>query len=615
MIVRIAKLCSLALLSVAGLPALASAQAIPPLSVCNTEPKAPACSAVRGDRSEGWKLQSRAEVMAQHGMVTTSQPLAAQAGLRILMEGGNAIDAAVASAAVLSVVEPMSVGIASDLFAIVYVAKENKIYVLNASGMAPTGATVEHFNSLGYKWDLKNWGPGSGMPSYGILPVTVPGTVWGWDAVLTRFGKKTFKDVLQPAIDYAQNGYPVSERIANDWHLPKALPLRNCCTDLDPDSVKTWYIDGKPPVAGQIYRNPDLAKTFKLIQKNAKDAFYKGEVARALVAKSTALGGTMTLADLESYKGEWVELASNTYRGYTLLELPPPSQDWAANEMLNVLEACLPKWAPGQTLASLGPTSPKYWHFLVEAKKLAYADLFAYNADPNFTKVPLDKLLSKDHAQSLCAKVDPAKASPSGPITIADNGLGDTIVLSAADSEGNMVSWVNSNFSGFGSGVTVPGYGFILHNRGALFTLNPKSPNAIAPHKRPFNTLSAGFVMRGQQPMMAFQLMGGDMQAQGHAQVLVDMLDLGSNLQAATDMARFHHSQVANTLALESQLYGLVGKELGAMGHKVNSVNGGAMGGFQAILVTPGPDASKPDVGRYYRAGSDHRKDGQAVGW
>src|SRR6266850_4778297 len=615
MIMRIAKLCSLALLSVAALPTLASAQALPPLSVCNSEPKAPACSAVRGDRSEGWKLQSRAEVMAQHGMVTTSQPLAAQAGLRMLMNGGNAIDAAVASAAVLSITEPGSVGIASDLFAIIYVAKENKIYVLNSSGMAPTGATVEHFNSLGYQWNPKNWGPGSGMPSYGILTVTVPGTVWGWDAVLTRFGKKTFKEVLQPAVDYAENGFPVSERIANDWHMPNALPLRNCCTEQDPDSIKTWYINGKPPVAGQIYRNPDLAKTLKLIQQNGKDGFYKGEVARALIAKSTALGGTMTLADLESYKGEWVEPASSTYRGYTVLELPPPSQDWAANEMLNVLEACVPKWASGETLASLGPANPKYWHFLIEAKKLAYADLFAYNADPNVSKVPLDKLLSKAHAASLCSKVDPAKASPSGPLTIADNGLGDTIVLSAADAEGNMVSWVNSNFSGFGSGVTVPGYGFILHNRGALFNLNPKSPNAIAPHKRPFNTLSAGFVMRGQQPMMAFQLMGGDMQAQGHAQVLVDMLDLGSNLQAATDMARFHHSQVANALAMESELYGLVGKELGAMGHRVSSVNGGAMGGFQAILVTPGPDPAKPDVGRYYRAGSDHRKDGQAVGW
>jgi gamma-glutamyltranspeptidase / glutathione hydrolase len=298
-----------------------------------------------------------------------------------------------------------------------------------------------------------------------------------------------------------------------------------------------------------------------------------------------------------------------------LLEVPPPSQDWAANEMLNVLEACVPKWAPGQTLASLGPRSPKYWHLLVEAKKLAYADLFTYNADPDFSKVPLDRLLSKSYAASLCAKVDPNRASPTGPTVVADKDVGDTIVLSAADSDGNMVSWVNSNYSAFGSGVTVPGYGFILHNRGALFTLNPKSPNAIAPHKRPFNTLSAGFVMRGLQPMLAFQLMGGDMQAQGHGQVLVNMLDLGANVQAATDMARFHHSQIANELGLESQLYGLVGKELAVMGHRVRSVNSSTMGGFQAILVTPGPDPANPASGRYYRAGSDHRKDGQAVGW
>jgi gamma-glutamyltranspeptidase/glutathione hydrolase len=553
--------------------------------------------------------------MAQHGIITTSQPLAAEAGLRVMMQGGNAIDAAVAASAVLNVVEPMNVGIAGDLFAIIYVAKENKIYILNASGMAPSGATVERFNSLGYKWNPNNWGPGSGMPSYGILAVTVPGTVWGWDAVEKRFGKKTFKESLEPAIDYAENGFPISERIGNDWRLPNALPLRNCCTEQDPDSIKTWYINGKRPVAGQIYRNADLAKTFRILQKNGADGFYKGEVARALVAKSTALGGTMTLDDLANYKGEWVEPATSTYHGYTVLEVPPPSQDWAAEEILNILEACVGKWAPGQTVASLGPTNPKYWHLMVEAKKLAYADLFAYNADPNFSKVPLDRLLSKSYAESLCAKVDPSRASPTGPVTVADNGLGDTIVLSAADSEGNMVSWVNSNYSGFGSGVTVPGYGFILHNRGALFTLNPKSPNAIMPHKRPFNTLSAGFVMRGPQPMMAFQLMGGDMQAQGHAQVLVNMFDFGANLQAATDMARFHHSQVANDLQMESQLYNLVGRDLAGMGHKVRPVDGGAMGGYQAILLTPGPDAAKPLVGGFYRAGSDHRKDGQAVGW
>src|SRR6202162_4800966 len=313
MIVRITRFCSLGLLFASLLPALASAQALPPLSVCNTEPKAPACSAVRGDRSEGWKLQSRAEVMAQHGMVATSQPLAAQAGLRMLMQGGNAIDAAVATSAVLSMCEPMSVGVASDLFAIIYVSKERKIYVLNASGTAPTGATIERFNKLGYQWNPANWGPTSGMPIYGILPVTVPGTVWGWEAVQKRFGKLTFKEVLEPAATYAENGFPVSERIASEWRLPNALPLEGCCKQQDPDSIKTWYVNGQPPVAGQIFRNPDLARTFRLLQAHGGDVFYKGEIAKAIVAKSDALGGTMTLADLAGYKGEWVEPATSSH--------------------------------------------------------------------------------------------------------------------------------------------------------------------------------------------------------------------------------------------------------------------------------------------------------------
>ena len=335
------------------------------------------------------------------------------------------------------------------------------------------------------------------------------------------------------------------------------------------------------------------------------------------MAKSAALGGTMTLEDLANYKGEWVEPAASDYRGYSLNELPPPSQAWAANLMLNVLEACVPKWAIGATLAGLGPRSPKYWHFLVEAKKLAYADLLRYNADPDFVKVPIQRLLSKAHAESLCAKVDPERASATGPASTAD-APGDTTVLSAADDEGNMVSWVNSNYAPFGSGITVPGYGFILHNRGALFSLDPQSPNVIAPHKRPFNTLSAGFVMKDGNPLMTITLMGGDMQAQGHAQALVNIFDLGANLQLATDMARFHHAQVPNRLELESELHALVGKDLAGMGHNVISVSGSAVGGFQSILVTPAaPNAetSAQPVHGFYRAGSDHRKDGQAVGW
>ena len=591
------------------------AQSTPPLSACNTQPLAAACSAVRGDRADGWAAQSCAEVMATRGMVTTSQPLAAQAGLQVMMNGGNAIDAAVASAAVLNLVEPMNTGVGGDLFAIIYIAKEKKLYTLNASGMAPTGATLARFNALGYRVDPENWGPGSGMPRYGILTVTVPGTVWGWDELLRRFGRKTFREVLAPAIDYAENGFPISQRIANDWRLPNALPLQKCCTEQDPDSITNWYIDGKRPVAGQIYRNPDLARTFRVLQEGGRNAFYKGEIARAIVKKSDALGGSMTLDDLANYQGEFVEAATSNYRGYDLYELPPPSQSWAANEMLNILEACVPKWAPGLTLASLGPRDPKYWHMVVEAKKLAYRDLYKFNADPNFVKIPLERLLSKSYAASLCDSVNPDKALATGPRSTTDLGDGDTIVLSAGDSEGNMVSWVNSNFAGFGSGLTVPGYGILLHNRGGLFSLDPASPNVIAPRKRPFNTLAAGFVMKDREPVMTITLMGGDMQAQGHAQALVNIIDLGANMQVATDMARFRHDQVPNKLEMETELYRLVGDRLKQMGHDAVPIGGGRVGGYQSLMFVPTPGANAGGLRGYYRAGSDHRKDGQAVGW
>ena len=604
------------LLAAVGLAQIARGQS-PPDAVatqgdpwCRVAPGPAFCHALRGVRAEGWAAQSRSEVMAAHGMVVTSQPLAAQAGLQVLLRGGNAVDAAVATAGVLSIVEPMMVGVASDVFAVIYIARDHKVYVLNASGTAPSGATLEHLNELGYHWDPKNWGPSSGMPTGGILPVTVPGTVWGWQAAQRRFGRLTFKEVLEPAARYAERGFPVSERIASDWKLPNALPLRGCCTQPDPDSLKVWYVDGAPPVPGQMFRNAELAHTFRLLQAQGADAFYKGEIARAIVAKSRALGGTMTLEDLAGYHGEWVEPARTQYHGFEVVELPPPAQAWATDEILNILAACLPKWAPGQTLASLGPTDPRYWHILVEAKKLAYADLFQYNADPAFANVPLARLLSNAHAQSLCTKVDPAHAAATGPPSGADQ-TGDTIVLSTADEDGNMVSWVNSNFSEFGSGVTVPGYGFVLHNRGTLFTLDPKSPNVIAPHKRPFNTLSAGLLLRAGVPVMTVTLMGGDMQAQGHAQLLVDVIDLGANVQAAADMARFRHSQVSNVLSLEAPLYDLLGARLEAMGHTVRSVSGAPLGGVQVIERASGGASAAP----YYLSGSDFRKDGQAVGW
>jgi gamma-glutamyltranspeptidase / glutathione hydrolase len=576
---------------------------------CNARPAPPFCLAVRGVRASGWPAQSRSEVMAANGMVVTSQPLAAQAGLQVLMRGGNAIDAAVTTAGVLSLTEPMMVGVASDLFAVIYIAKERKVYVLNASGTAPTGATLEHLQELGYHSDPKNWGPTSGMPPGGILPVTVPGGLWGWQALLERFGTLSFRELLEPAARYAESGFPISERIASDWKLPNALPLRGCCTQLDPDSVKVWYLNGKPPEPGQIFRNPELARTFRLLERQGADAFYKGEIARAIVAKSKSLGGTMTMEDLANYHGKWVEPAHTVYHGYDVLELPPPSQAWATEEMLNILQECLPRWAPGETLASLGPRSPRYWHILIEAKKLAYADLFRYNADPDFVEVPVAKLLSAAHAASLCAKFDPRHASTTSPPGGADL-KGDTIVLSTADKDGNMVSWVNSNYNEFGSGITVPGYGFVLHNRGTLFTLDPKSPNVIAPHKRPFNTLSAGLLMRDGQPVMTVTLMGGDMQAQGHAQLLINVIDLGANVQAAADLARFRHSEVANRVSLESSLYDLVGPALAAMGHRVEPVSGADLGGVQVIHRVPTDPAL-----HYYRGASDFRKDGQAVGW
>lgn len=596
-----------------------------PVRMCTTTPKPAWCNAVRGDRSEGWLPQTRSEVMARNGLVTTVQPLAAQAGLQILKQGGNAIDAAVATAAALSVVYPANVGIAGDLFVLVYVAKEHKVYQLNASGIAPSGLTLAHMNGLGYKVNPRSFGPGSGMPSGGILTVTVPGSMWGWQDVLDKFGTKTLKEVLQPAIDYAENGFPVSEEIASGWRMKNALPLAGCCTRIDPDAVDTFYINGIPPAAGTIFKNPGMAKTFRLVQQGGRDAFYKGEVARAIVAKSTALGGTMTLDDLANYKGEWVTPASTTYHGeFTVYGTTAPSQAWGIVEELNVLEQCVPTWYPGQSLATLGPANPLFWHALVETKKVVYAELYAHNADPHTTSVPVDMLTSKPHAASLCNKVNPNQAATTGPPGV-DGERGDTIYLSTADRWGNMVSWINSNFSSWGSGIAIPGYGFILHNRGGLFTLDPKSPNVVAPQKRPYNTLSAVLVMQDGRPLLTTGQHGGDQQAQGNMQVLVNILDLGANMQAAGDMARFSHNQVSNALRLESQLFTLVGPQLIKMGHKASSSNGSPVGGFEGIMLTPDPSAlpgcapadlrCTAPINGFYRAGSNFREDGQAVGY
>ena len=587
---------------------------------------APACQAVRGDRSEGWLPQTRSEVMARNGMVTTVQPLASQAGLRILQQGGNAIDAAVAAAAALNVTYPANTGIGGDLFALIYVAKEKKVYQLNASGISPRGLTLAAMNGLGYAANAATFGPGSGMPAGGILTVTVPGSLWGWQEVLTRFGTRTFKDVLQPAIDYADQGFPISEEIAAGWRMKNALPLKGCCTEVDPDSTRTFYIDGKRPATGTIFRNPDLAKTLRLVQAQGRDVFYTGEVARAIVAKSKALGGPMTLEDLAAYKGEWVTPASTTYHDeYTVYGTRAPSQAWGIVEALNVLEACVPAWYPGQTLATLGPANPLYWHALVEAKKVVYADVYGHNADPNAVAVPLDTLTSKSHAASLCGKVDPRHASRTGPSATdaARPRRHDLPRHRRSVGKHGVVDQQQLRRMGFRHHRP----GLRIHPAQSRRPVHARSeqPERHRPGKRPYNTLSAVLVMHNDRPLLVTGQHGGDQQGQGNMQVLINILDLHANVQAAGDMARFSHNQVSNKLQLESALFELVGAQLGAMGHQVSSSNGSPVGGFEAIMFTPDPrggtgcapgaaGCTLPIAG-IYRAGSNFREDGQAVGY
>jgi gamma-glutamyltranspeptidase/glutathione hydrolase len=557
--------------------------------------------AVRGDRASGWLPQSRSEVLARNGMVAASQPLAAEAGLQVLKEGGNAIDAAVATAAVLNVVEPGSAGIGGDVFVIAWLAKEKKLIALNGSGRAPAGATPQHLAERGYK---------DHMPLHGIDSVTIPGAVDAWDALLKRAGTLTFKELLAPAAKLAEQGFPVSERIRHDWIYGAEVLAA------DPDSVKTYLVDGKPPALYALFRNPDLARALRSLQADGRDAFYTGDMAAAIVAKSSALGGTLTAGDLADTRADWELPISTSYHSYDVFEFPPNTQGFAVLEMLNIVEVCAPKL--GVNLVTLGPLSPEYWHVLVEAKKLAYADLYAYNADPGFVQIPVSKLISKSYAAELCQRIDLHHAST--PESSGDP-VGGTVYLATADRWGNMVSFIFSVYDTFGSGITVPGYGFVLNDRGALFSLDPHSPNLIAPAKRPFHTLLPGFVMKEGRPLTAFGLMGGAQQAQGHVQVLIDMIDFGANPQAASDAARFSHAQASNTLALESNLYKLMGARLKQWGHQVISANGDDMGGFQAISFLPYAASAVSDAGAdspidgVYRGASDHRKDGEAVGW
>ena len=565
-----------------------------------------AIKAVPGSRAQGWLAQGRSEVLARHGMVATSDPLAAEAGLEILRRGGNAIDAAVATGAVLDVTSQNDTGIGGDLFALVYIAKDKKLYALNSAGWAPAGWTPDFFKTkLGVKT----------VPNNGVNSATVPGAVSGYDALLKRFGTLGLKETFERAARLADEGWGLAERRHSD--------LKNATNGLrnDVDSKETFLVNGETPALYSIIRNPGLSKALRLIQTRGRDAFYRGEIADAIVAKVTANGGVMSKADLADFQSEWTEPITTNYHGYDVFELPPPGQGFAALEMLNILEVCVPKF--GTTLAALGPTDPQYWHYLVEAKKLAYSDLQAKNADPKFAEVPVKDLLSKEHAGSLCGRIDPNMASKPA---VRGGTEGGTIYLTTADRWGNMVSLIHSVFGVYGSRATVAPYGFVLHNRGGGFSLDPASPNIVAPHKRPFHTIIAGFVMKDGAPLMTFGNMGGSVQPETHAQHMVNLIDLGMNVQMTTDAARFTHNQNSNMLSLEANLFNLVGAALKAKGHEVRSVTGGSVGGYQGILFTRDPRlppavfdqrAATEDlpVNGVYRAGSDHRKDGQAVGW
>lgn len=561
-------------------------------------------TAVRGSRTSGWGSQTRSEVLARNGVVATSQSIAAQAGVRVLAEGGNSADAAVATAAMLGLVEELSASIGGDSFALHYSAADRKVYGLNSAGWAPAAWTPEYFSSRGYNAQ-------TGMPSEGINSATVPGAVAGWEQLLKRFGRKGFATVLRPAIELAEQGFGITERIRSQW-AGAVDKLRK-----DADSTDLFLIDGNAPALYSIFRNPDLARAYRAICAQGADAFYRGPIARAIVDKSKQLGGAITLEDLADFQPEWVEPLTADYHGYQVHQLPPSTQGFAVLIMLNIIKHITP--VHGYDLAQLGPRSPLFWHFIIEAKKLAYDDLNRYNGDPRVVNVPLDMLLSDEHAIELCRQIDPKRAHPPR-VPGAVNS--DTVYITAADRWGNMTSFIYSNFSNFGSGVTIPGFGFPLQNRGALFNLDPASPNIVAPHKRPFHTLIPAFVTKDGRPVLSFGNMGGDEQAQAQALEIVYMINLGMNPQAATDAARFHHDQLTDQLELEPELHDLVGAQLSAMGHHLAPPSSVNMGGYQAIHFTPEkpgdwPASTGPNgpVNGVYRAASDHRKDGSAIGW
>ena len=530
------------------------------------------------------RTQGRSMVISRRGVVSAENPLAAQAGASVLAHGGNAVDAAVATNAVMGVVEPMMNGIGGDLFAIVYDAKTGKLYGLNASGWAPAGLSIEFLKSKGI----------AKMPQAGIQSVTVPGAVDGWSKLLARFGTKKFSELLAPAIYYAREGFPVPEWDAAYWADSVDLLQQ------DKNAAATYLPDGHSPRVGEIFRNPDLARSLESLASGGRDAYYKGASANKIVELSTRLGGTMTLEDLADYSSEWVEPISTSYHGWSIYEIPPNGQGIAALEMLNIMERF--------SLAHFGANSTDALHAMIEAKKLAYADMYRYVADPKFSEVPVQGMLSKEYAAQRAKLVDSTKATCNvlpGEPQLATSG--DTTYLTVSDSDGNMVSLIQSNYSGFGSGLVADGAGFALQNRGGLFSLGPDSPNKLAGHKRPLHTIIPGFMTNGQE-RIAFGIMGGFNQAQAHAQFVSNVVDFGMNIQEALEAARFRKLTFAGCdVDLEDRVPLVVRDGLTQRGHKINlhGAYSATMGGGQAVQR----DIS---TGVNYGA-SDPRKDGEAI--
>jgi gamma-glutamyltranspeptidase / glutathione hydrolase len=541
------------------------------------------------DRLTGPHFTTRSEVLAQSGMAASSQPLVSQVALDILKKGGNAMDAAIAANAVNTVVEPMSCGIGGDLFAIVWNAKERRLYGLNASGRSPQSLTLQEFRTRGMEQ----------IPIRGPLSVSTPGCVDGWFELHDKFGTLSMQEILQPAIDYAEKGFPVTEVIAQYWQGGENLADQ-------PGFAEVLLPEKRAPEKGEIFKNPALARTLSLIAEKGREVFYKGEIATKLEAFLSHHGGYLQAADLATHTSTWIEPVSASYRGVEVWELPPNGQGIAALQILNVLE--------GYDIANMGFGSADYIHTLVEAKKLAFEDRAKYYADPDFNDIPVKQLISKSYADQRRRLIDPDRAADR--YDPGDIKPGDTIYLTVADKDGNMVSLIQSLFYGFGSGLVPPELGFSLQNRGSLFTLQDDHFNRYEPGKRPFHTIIPAFVTKDGEPFLSFGVMGGDMQPQGHAQILVNVIDFGMNLQEAGDAPRIRHigssqpTGIAMTdggyVVYESGFAPEVIRDLIRRGHDVRKTVGG-FGGYQAV----GWDARN----RVYIGASESRKDGHAAGY